>query len=94
MSDPTGVVDGRAVELATALVRSYTRGQGFFVIRNGFKVAQIADDIAAVIDMVAARIEANPTLLEQRSGPFNTAAFSGFMLPELAVLNRYRVKAL
>lgn len=94
MSDPTGVVDGRAVALATALVRSYTRGNGFTTVLNGQKVEQIADDIAAVIDMVAARIEANPDLLEQRSGPFTTAAFQGFLLPELAVLNRYRVGAL
>lgn len=94
MSDPTGVVDGRAVELSTALVRSYTRGNGFTTVLNGHKIEQIADDIAAVIDMVAARIQANPDLLEQRSGPFTTAAFQGFLLPELAVLNRYRVGAL
>ena len=74
----------------TALVTAYTRGKGF----TG---AEPADDLAEVIIAACARVVTNPSsTIEQAAGPFSNkpAVFNGWTLPELAVLNRYRKRAL
>ncbi len=74
----------------TAMVRAYTRGRGF----TG---TEPADDLGEVIVSATARTVANPSsTTEQTAGPFSSkpAVFDGWTLPELAVLHRYRKRAL
>ena len=78
-----------ALEIAEALINGYCRGRhknldGSF--RPGIEQVQLT---------VSSRILANPEQVQVREqvGPytyFRGEGFSGFTLPELAVLNRYR----
>lgn len=81
------------VPLLTALARSYTRGHGF----DSDGVPN--DEIAAVITLAAARLSANASQLPHTTsvGPLSQdlrGGFVGWSVAELAVLNRYRVRAL
>lgn len=81
-----------ALTMAEALVDAYCRGRH---VRAGLR----RPGVDAVITAVAARILANPEQIQQREqiGPFTYfkgAGFQGFTLVELAVLNRYRKRAL
>lgn len=82
-----------ALGMAEALVDAYCRG------RHEDKFGQLKSGVGAVITAVAARILANPEQIQQREqiGPysyFKGAGFQGFTLVELAVLNRYRKRAI
>lgn len=81
-----------AIDEATAYVAAYTRGRHE---RGG----ELRPGIEAVIRSVAARILANPAGVSSREqvGPYSYfvgEGFNGFTLGELAVLNRYRRKAI
>lgn len=75
------------LDTVTAMVKAYTRGQGFDT------AGVPADDLALVIVASVARLLTNPahTVTEQ-AGPFaiRQAVFTGWTLPELAVLHSYR----
>lgn len=80
------------VELLTTLARSYTRG-------NGFDGSEPNAEIAAVITLAAARLAANTaqlsnTFTKDRVTIDTRGGFIGWSVAELAVLNRYRVRAL
>ena len=80
-----------ALKVATDVVRTYTRGEGFNAVTGA-----PGDDLAAVILLVAGRIYTNPAATEMTSIDDYTvryAAFNGWTLPELAVLNTYRRRA-
>lgn len=82
----------QALSMAEGLVDAYTRGRH----KRGEKYRPGVQD---VIVTVAARILANPEQIQQREqiGPytyFKGAGFQGFTLVELAVLNRYRKRAI
>jgi len=84
---------GTARELATAMVRSYTRGVGFDLV-TGEPVA----DLGAVILLVASRLYDNPDQRRAETlGAYSftsaLAGFQGYTLAELAVLHRYRRRA-
>ncbi|UYM05469.1 hypothetical protein [Solicola gregarius] len=108
MAEPTatGVVaflgrpgDAATLALATehlptvrAMVRAYTRGKGFDTSTD-----VPADDLAAVIVSSCARLVVNPTgTVEESIGELTIrhGTFSGWTLPELAVLHQYRKRAL
>jgi hypothetical protein len=77
--------------IITAMVRAYTRGNGFAEDGNP------TDELAAVITTATARLVANPRQFRQETaGPFSTtyAPFAGWTLAETFVLNRYRKRAL
>jgi len=77
-----------ALKVATDVVRTYTRGEGFNIVTGA-----PGDDLAAVVLMAAGRIYTNPAATEMTSIDDYTvryAAFNGWTLPELAVLNTYR----
>ncbi|MGI8721193.1 MAG: hypothetical protein ACR2JG_03090 [Geodermatophilaceae bacterium] len=77
-----------ALKVATDVVFTYTRGQGFNAVTGA-----PGDDLAAVALTVAGRIYTNPAATEMTSIDDYTvryAAFNGWTLPELAVLNTYR----
>lgn len=81
-----------SLAMADALVDAYTRGRHR---RRG----EYRTGVEAVVIAVAARILANPEQVQQREqiGPysyFKGEGFKGFTLVELAVLNRYRKRAL
>lgn len=89
--DPGDPQVAEAVELVSALARDYTRGRGF-------TAAGPCASIQAVIVTAAARLAGNPRQtpymvtagsVTERSGP----GFVGWSLAELAVLNRYRQRA-
>lgn len=76
--------------VVTAMVKAYTRDKGFTADVPG-------DDLAAVIISATARLVANPEhTIEQTTGPFSIrhGVFNGWTLPELAILHRYRKRAL
>lgn len=76
--------------IVTAMVRAYVRD-------NGFEGAIPGDDLAAVIVTSTARLVVNPEhAVEQSTGPFTIrhGRFDGWTLPELAILHRYRKRAL
>lgn len=82
----------QALGMATALVEAYTRGR----CKRG---DQYRDGVEEVIMSAAARILANPEQISVREqiGPYTYyrgEGFNGFTLVELAVLNRYRKRAL
>lgn len=80
----------RVLATVEQMVRAYTRDAGFIDGEPG-------DDIAAVIVSAAARLIGNPTNDQYtQTGPFSVrpGTFAGWTLPELAVLHRYRVRAL
>jgi hypothetical protein len=71
-----------------AMVKAHTRGNGFDV--TGYPNAELA----AVITTATARLLANPEQLSYDIGGVSMrGGFNGFNLAELAVLNRYRVRA-
>lgn len=81
-----------ALTTAQALVSAYCRGRE----KRG---DSYRPGVEEVITMVAARILANPEQISVREqvGPYQmykAAGFSGFTLVELAVLNRYRKRAI
>ena len=81
----------QAVPLITTMCKAYTRGRGFEGnVPN--------DELAAAITTAAARLAANGRQLQERHQVDNVErefrnAFTGWTLAELAVLNRYRVRA-
>lgn len=81
------VLAGEHLAAVTALVKGWTRGQGF--------APEPADDLAAVILTATARLVSNPAQLtrEELDGYTVTGSFSGFTLPEQMILNRYRRRA-
>lgn len=83
---------GSAVPVITVMAKAYTRGRGF----AGAQPA--SDEIAAVITTAAARLAANTAQLATARTTDDRAvdvrgAFTGWSCAELAVLNRYRVRA-
>ncbi len=90
LADDTEVVAlaGRHAPLVTAMARSYTRGRGF----DGSGTPN--DELSAVITCATARLVANPEQIAYDSGAASLrGGFNGWTLPELAALNRYRVRA-
>lgn len=83
----------QALGMAEALVDAYTRG------RHEDKFGELKSGVDAVITAVAARILENPAQIQVREqvGPYQYykgAGFQGFTLVELAVLDRYRRRAI
>lgn len=77
--------------IVTQMVKAYTRDRGFD------EAGDPGDDLAAVIVSSTARLVANPEhTMEQSTGPFSIrqGIFHGWTLPELAILHRYRKRAL
>lgn len=75
------------VQIVTAMVRSYVRG-------NGFYPGAVADDLAAVIVTATARLLANPEQIASQTGPVAVrGGFAGWNLAETFVLNAYRGRA-
>ena len=75
------------VEIITAMVRAYTRD-------NGFTDGEPGDDLAAVITTATARLVGNPHQLRYGVADVQmNDAFKGFNLAETFVLNRHRKKA-
>ena len=84
---------GTARDLATTMVRSYTRGVGVDPVTG-----EPAADLGAVILLVASRLYSNPEGMRSEnigSYAYTTASagFQGFSLVELALLHRYRRRA-
>lgn len=80
---------GQHVAIITAMARGYTRGRGFDP-----ETGEPAADVAAVITTACARLVANPE--QSRYGVGNVQVYSGFTgwsLPELFILNRYRARS-
>jgi len=76
--------------IVAEMVKAYTRD-------NGFTAGDPGDDLAAVIVSSCARLVANPEhTISQVTGPFaiRQGIFNGWTLPELAILHRYRKRAL
>lgn len=91
LDDSTAVE--QAVPVITTMVRAYTRGRGFDAY------GEANDELAAVITTAAARLAANTAQLatDTTAGPFSRSirgSFQGWTVAELAVLNRYRVRAM
>lgn len=83
----------QALGMAEALVDAYTRG------RHKRLDGTLKAGVDAVITAVAARILENPSQIQVREqiGPytyFKGNGFQGFTLVELAVLDRYRRRAI
>jgi hypothetical protein len=79
---------GHHLPIIQAMVKAYTRGRGFDV--TGFPNAELA----AVITTATARLLSNPEQLSYDIGGVSMrGGFTGWTLAELAVLNRYRVRA-
>ena len=77
--------------VVTAMVKAYVRSNGFD------ELGEPADDLALIVVSSCARLVANPEhTIEQTTGPFSIrhAVFNGWTLPELAVLHRYRKRAM
>lgn len=80
---------GEHVRVVTTFVRAYVR-------KNGFTEGQPNEDLADVIVSATARLVVNPeqakrVAVDDFSQTFTT--LDGFTLPELAVLNLYRKRA-
>ena len=85
--DLVAVID-KALETINAMVSAYTRG-------NGFTGGVPNPELRAVIRTATARLTANPEQVGSTVGGVTTrAGFNGWSLAELAVLNRYRKRAL
>lgn len=81
---------GEHLPFVTATVKAYTRGAGFS--DDG-----PADDLALVIVASTARLVTNPAVAKSETvGSYSIThgSFLGWTLPELAILNRYRKRAL
>jgi len=84
---------GTARDLATAMVKSYTRGVGFDLVTG-----DPSADLGAVTLLVASRLYSNPEgMRSENIGAYaytsTSAGFQGFSLVELALLHRYRRRA-
>lgn len=78
---------GEHVLIVTAMVKAYTRDNGFFGDVPG-------DDLAAVITTATARLVSNPGQLRYGIADVQmNDVFQGFSLAETFVLNRYRKRA-
>ena len=80
----------QAIPIVTVMVKAYVRGTGEW---------EPNDELEAVIVTAAARMVSKSGQLpyEHTAGPFTNSlrgAFTGWTLAELAVLNRYRRRAL
>ena len=85
--DLVAVID-QALETIYQLVSAYTRG-------NGFTGGVPNPELRAVIRTATARLTANPEQVGSTVGGVTVGAgFNGWSLAELAVLNRYRKRAL
>ena len=85
--DLIAVID-QALNTINAMVSAYTRG-------NGFLGGVPNRELRAVIQAATARLTANPEQVSSTVGGVTIGAgFSGWSLAELAVLNRYRKRAL
>lgn len=85
--DLIAVID-KALTTIYQLVSAYTRG-------NGFVGGVPNPELRAVIRTATARLTANPEQVASTVGGVTTGAgFNGWSLAELAVLNRYRKRAL
>lgn len=88
-----------AVRTVTAMVAAYTRGRHLhptetILVGDEFVPAH-REGVDDVILTAAARLVTNPTGIPYDTGGVSIrGAFQGFTLVELAVLNRYRVRAL
>ena len=79
------------LKVAADVVFSYTRGQGFNAVTGA-----PGDDLAAVVLTSTGRMYTNPAHTQQETIDDYTvryAGFTGWTLPELAVLNTYRRRA-
>lgn len=99
-TDDLGAFLGREIDagqatavlgIVSAMAAGYTRGQGFTEGEPG-------PDVRAVILSASARLIADTSQItsEEAMGPFSVsyrAGFDGWSAAELAVLNRYRVRA-
>ncbi|MDO5503939.1 MAG: hypothetical protein Q4G67_12260 [Actinomycetia bacterium] len=90
----TGTEDqaAEALETITAMVEGYTRG------RHVDAVGGYRPGVEKVVTAAAARFLANPAQIawKEQVGAYSSSrmgGFAGFSLAELAVLNRYRVRA-
>lgn len=90
--DDTTVVGlaGEHLPVVTQMVKAYTRDRGFTDDTPG-------DDLAAVIVSATARLVGNPehnVSVELGQFSIRPGVFNGWTLPELAILHRYRKRAL
>ena len=79
---------GAHLPVVTAMVRAYVRGNGFSTEDD-----EPADDLALVIIASTARLVMNPDhTRDTTTGPFSIkhGIFTGWTLPELAILHLYR----
>jgi hypothetical protein len=81
----------QAIPVMTTMVKAYVRGTGESWTAN--------DELGAVIVTATARLVTNPggISVDETAGEFTRSlrgAFTGWTLAELAVLNRYRRRAL
>ncbi|CCK53031.1 Conserved protein of unknown function [Mycobacterium canettii CIPT 140060008] len=86
---------GAAIPIITAMAKAYTRGRGF---DDGPTADEPNTEIAAVITTASARLAANSRQLNASTTTPDITIdkrtfFQGWTLAELAVLNRYRVRA-
>ncbi|WP_409485139.1 hypothetical protein [Arsenicicoccus dermatophilus] len=82
---------GEHLPIVTAFVQAYVRDQGFD------DAGHPAPPLAAVITSATARLVANPEhVAAYTAGDYSErpAVLDGWVLPELAVLHRYRKRAL
>lgn len=91
--DPDNFHAGTVVPLITQMTKAYTRGRGFD------EYGEPNEDLAAVIVVATARLAANGAQISHSMtvGEFGLdvrGGFTGWSLAELAVLNRYRVRAM
>lgn len=78
---------GEHAVIVTAMVKAYTRA-------NGFEEGTPNEELAAVITTASARLVANPEQLDTTIGGVRTGTgFTSFSLAETFVLNRHRKKA-
>lgn len=88
----TEAIAGEHLPGVTHMVKAYTRDRGFDPVTG-----EPGDDLAAVIVSSTARAAANPELnVSVDMGTFSIrhGVFNGWTLPELAILHRYRKRAL
>lgn len=90
-SDPFFGPVEQAIPIITTMVKAYVRGTGADWEPN--------EELDAVIVTATARLVTNPTQLQSdtTAGPFTQSvrgSFTGWTLAELAVLNRYRRRAM
>ncbi len=93
--EKTTVLASAHLPVVTAMVRAYVRGKGFSAL------GEPSDDLALVIVSSTARLVQNPRMMTMDSHGIDDATmsrrlavFDGWTLPELAVLHRYRKRAL